>query len=62
MPYAFLEKTFVDDINHLLGLPETALQVYWDETQRINTDHGLQTRAISLHEMLQRGGKGWEDV
>lgn len=24
--------------------------------KRINTDHGLQTRAISLHEMLQRGG------
>ncbi|WP_052087771.1 acyltransferase domain-containing protein [Paenibacillus wynnii] len=62
MPYAFLEKSFVDDINHLLGLPETALQVYREETERINTDHGLQTRAISLHEMLQRGGKSWEVV
>ncbi|WP_169810132.1 hypothetical protein [Paenibacillus antarcticus] len=24
--------------------------------ERINTDHGLQTRAITFHEMLQRGG------
>lgn len=62
MPYTFLGKTFVDDINHLLGLPESALQAYRDETERINTDHGLQTRAISLHEMLQCGGKSWEDV
>ncbi|MCL6601289.1 MAG: acyltransferase domain-containing protein [Paenibacillus sp.] len=62
MPYAFLKKTFVDDINHLLGLPESALQAYRDETEPINTDHGLQTRAISLHEMLRRGGKGREDV
>lgn len=62
MPYAFLKKTFVDDINHLLGLPETVLQAYRDETERIKNDHGLQSRAISLHEMLQRGGKDWEDA
>ena len=62
MPYAFLKKTFVDDINHLLGLPEAALQCYRDETERINNDHSLQTRAISLHEMLQRGGKDQEDA
>lgn len=58
----FLEKTFVDEWNHLLKLPEPALQAYRDETERISADRGLQTLAISLHEMLLRGGRGWEDA
>ncbi|WP_379138553.1 acyltransferase domain-containing protein [Paenibacillus sp. sgz500958] len=62
MPHTFLKRTFVDDINHLLGLPEAALQAYRDETERISASNDLRTLAISLHEMLQPGGQGGEDV